>query len=99
MKTPTPVRPDWITKTFAGAVLGLGLSYALVALFAWYGPGGIDAPNKVQFNMWAIAPLWLLFFSLVYLFATGWRALMWYGWANVLLWSFFLACHPAARGA
>lgn len=79
-----PMRPDWWGKTLAGAVLGLALSFALCGLFAWLGPGGIAAPQKVQFVMWLLAPVWMLVFSLVYLCSSAARALLWLGGANLL---------------
>jgi hypothetical protein len=78
------IHPDWWSKTLAGAVLGLTLAFAVCGLFAWWGPGGISAPNKVQFVMWMITPLWLVIFSLVYLFRTGLRAVLWLLAANLL---------------
>jgi len=78
------LEPDWISKTLAGGVLGYGLALALIGLAAWIGPGGIDAANKGQFNMWMITPLWLLFFSTVYLFRSGWQAIAVLGAANVV---------------
>jgi hypothetical protein len=78
------LRPDWWTKTLVGAVLGLTLALGLSGVFAWLGPGGIHAPVKVQFNMWLIAPVWMLSFSLVYLIRTGWLALSYFLMANVL---------------
>ncbi|NRA52519.1 MAG: hypothetical protein HRU23_00040 [Gammaproteobacteria bacterium] len=83
------IQAHWWSKTAIGALLGLLLAYGLVATFAWYGPGGIDAPIKVQFNMWLITPLWLTIFSLVYLFKTGRSALIYLGGANVLCYSIF----------
>jgi len=68
----------------------LTLSYGLVALFAWYGPGGIDAVNKVQVNMWMISPIWLTIFSLVYMFPTGRKAWCWLLLANVLVFGLFV---------
>ena len=68
------IQPDWISKTLAGALLGLGLAVAISGLFAWWGPGGLDAPNKVQFNMWVIPLYWMTVWSLVDLFRTGLRA-------------------------
>ncbi|WP_430461767.1 hypothetical protein ACQUQU_02985 [Thalassolituus sp. LLYu03] len=82
-----PRRPDWWRKTLAGAVGGFLLALSLVGIFAWAGPGGISAPDKVQFNMWMITPLWLLIFSLVYLFRTGNRALFWLTVANLISWT------------
>lgn len=78
------IRPDWGSKTFAGVVLGLGLSLALCGLFAWAGPGGIAAAGKVQFVMWMIAPVWMLIFSLTYLISSGVRAMQYLLAANLL---------------
>jgi len=83
------IQPHWWLKTLAGTVLGLTLAYAIVAIFAWYGPGGINAPVKVQFNMWLITPIWLLVLSLTYLFKTGIKAITYLGAANVALYSLF----------
>lgn len=78
------IQPHWWVKTFAGLILGLSLSYAFVMIFAWYGPGGIDAPVKVQFNMWMISPIWLLILSFTYLFKTGLKAVSYLLLANLL---------------
>lgn len=77
------MKPDWWSKTFAGAFLGGTLALALAGLFAWIGPGGIDAPEKAQFVMWMMAPMWMAVFSTVYLFRTGLRAILCLGGANL----------------
>jgi hypothetical protein len=82
-----PIRADWWSKPFAGAVLGATLAFALAGVFAWIGPDGIAAPDKSQFVMWLIAPLWLTVFGFVWLFRTGIQALLWLGGANLLAWS------------
>jgi hypothetical protein len=79
-----PIRPDWWSKTLVGCVLGWTLALALAGLFAWAGPGGIAAPQKNQFVMWLIAPIWMMVFSLSYLFRSGLSALGWLGAANLL---------------
>jgi hypothetical protein len=84
---PDAIRPDWWSKTFAGAVLGAALALALAGLFAWAGPGGINAREKAQFVMWIMAPLWMAVFSTVYLFRSGRRAVLWLGGANVVAFS------------
>lgn len=84
------IQPHWWTKTLAGLILGLTLAYAVVAIFAWYGPGGIDAPVKVQFNMWLISPIWLLIFSCTYMFKTGLKAISYLLLVNVIVYSIFL---------
>ncbi|MEZ7276463.1 hypothetical protein [Pseudoalteromonas sp. 68 DY56-GL68] len=84
-------QPTWLGKTFAGALLGLALAFILIAFFAWYGPGGIDARDKVQFNMWMIPPLWLSIFSFTYLFNSAKQAWLLLGGLTVLLYiGFFM---------
>ncbi|NQY88527.1 MAG: hypothetical protein HRT51_12440 [Colwellia sp.] len=83
------IQPHWWSKTIAGIILGLTLTYAIVAIFAWHGPGGIDAPVKVQFNMWMIAPIWLLILSFTYLFKTGLKAIVYLGSANMFFYGIF----------
>ncbi|WP_440903700.1 hypothetical protein ACMZOO_12675 [Catenovulum sp. SX2] len=78
------IQPDWWSKTLAGVLLGLTFSFALVGCFAWYGPGGITADSKVQFNMWITPAIWLPIMSFVYLFNNGKQAWMYLGGANVL---------------
>ena len=78
------MKPDWWSKTFAGAFLGGTLALAVAGLFAWLGPGGIDAREKSEFVMWMMAPVWMAVFSTVYLFRTGLRAVLWLGGANMV---------------
>jgi hypothetical protein len=77
VSSTTPIQRDWLLKTLAGVVGGYLLALGLSGLFAWWGPGGIEAASKVQFNMWLIAPIWLAVMSLVYLIRSGWLALVW----------------------
>ena len=78
------LQPDWWTKSLAGFILGFTLALGLVGLFAWFGPGGINADTKVQFNMWMITPIWLLILSFSFLFKTGLRAIGYLGLFNIL---------------
>lgn len=78
------LQPDWWTKSLAGLILGFTLALGLVGLFAWFGPGGIDADTKVQFNMWLITPIWLLILSFSFMFKTGLRAIGYLGLFNIL---------------
>lgn len=79
-----PIQPDWISKILAGGLLGFALAIALSGLFAWLGPGGVNANNKGQFIMWIVPPLWMTFFSLVFLFRTGIRAWITLGTATII---------------
>ncbi|MFC5359346.1 hypothetical protein [Azospirillum himalayense] len=92
--TPTPIRPDWWSKILAGVVLGFALAIALSGLFAWIGPGGPAAVNKLQFIMWLVVPIWLGVFSFSFLFRSGRQAWLWLGCASVLAHTALLA----ARG-
>ena len=83
------IQPHWWLKTSAGLILGLTLSYALIGTFAWYGPGGIDAAVKVQFNMWMISPIWLTILTFSYLFKTGLKAIIYLGSANIIAYAIF----------
>lgn len=85
------IRPDWLSKSLAGTVLGFTLALAIAGIFAWFGPGGLTAPNKYQFVMWMIAPLWFAVLGFTFLFASGVRAWLWLGGANLLLYSGFFA--------
>lgn len=83
------IQPHWWLKTFAGTVFGLTLAYALVGIFAWYGPGGIDAPVKVQFNMWLVCALWLIILTFSYLFKTGVKAITYLLSANIFFYGVY----------
>lgn len=70
-----PLQRDWWLKSVCGTLMGFTLALALSGLWAWWGPGGITAPDKVQFNMWLIAPLWMAVLSCVFFARTGARVL------------------------
>lgn len=80
---PAPIRPDWVSKTLAGLLLGLSLalicSGMLAALLT-----GMPLPVSGQLVMWLVPPIWLSVWSGVYFFASGWRAWAWLGGANLL---------------
>lgn len=97
-RKPLRMQPDWWRKTLAGVLLGFLLALVTTGLFAWAGPGGIAATDKVQFNMWLLTLLWLLIMSLVYLFRSGNQALLWLGGANLLLWPLFLIVRGVMAG-
>lgn len=81
----------WFGKVSAAVVLGYTFSIGLSGLFAWRGPGGIDAGSgKVQFNMWMLAPLWVAVLSVCFLFRSGLRAWLWLTAANVLVFGLLL---------
>ncbi|TLG75092.1 hypothetical protein [Methylocystis sp. B8] len=86
------IRPDWISKTLAGAILGFSLALALAGLFAWLGPGGLGTPNKFQLVMWLVPPIWLTTLSLCFLFTSGTRAWLWLGGANLIAYAGLFAC-------
>ena len=83
------IQPQWWGKTLVGFILGLAIAYGLVAIFTWFGPGGIDAKDKVQFNMWMISPIWLLILSFVYLFKTTKTAFLYLFSTNIAIYSLY----------
>ncbi|MCL1146290.1 hypothetical protein AB4298_01445 [Shewanella sp. 10N.261.52.F9] len=83
------IQPHWWRKSFIALFLGLSFAYGSVALFAWFGPGGIDAPVKVQFNMWMISLIWLPILAGVFLFRSAKSAFITLLGANALVYSIF----------
>jgi len=84
MREKSKIQPDWWSKSLSGAILGLTLALLLSGIFAWAGYGGINAPSKVQFNMWIIPPIWLLILSFTYMFQSGKTAFFWLLGCNFL---------------
>ncbi|WP_076417704.1 hypothetical protein [Colwellia sp. UCD-KL20] len=84
MNTNKKIKPDWLSKSLSGSILGLSLAILLSGIFAWAGYQGITAPNKVQFVMWITSPIWLLILSFTYLFPSGKQAFLWLFSCNIL---------------
>ncbi|MBS1186487.1 MAG: hypothetical protein H6R04_505 [Burkholderiaceae bacterium] len=86
MRPPKPhlIQRDWIAKTSAGLLLGFTLGLGCSGLFAHL---CADMPLSIrsQLAMWMVAPVWLCTLSATYLFASGLRAWLWLGCANLLL--------------
>jgi len=85
------IQAHWWRKSLIGVFMGLSFTYALVGIFAWYGPGGINAPMKVQFNMWIVSPIWLTIMSFSFMFKTAFTAFRTLLIANIIAYSIFLA--------
>jgi len=83
------IQPHWWSKTFAGTIFGFLLAYGFVAIFAWFGPGGLDATGKGQFNMWIVSPIALFVLSFTYLFKTAAKAVMYLLAANIIVYGIF----------
>ncbi|QQX79413.1 hypothetical protein JK628_18060 [Shewanella sp. KX20019] len=77
------IQPHWWGKSLTASFLGLTLAFGLVAIFAWFGPGGIDAAMKVQLNMWLISLIWLPTLALSFLFKTAASAFFYLSLANL----------------
>lgn len=87
------IRRDYWAKASAGALLGLGLALSLVGLYAYLGPGGIDAPTARYSLMRHLeAFVWILVFGFSFLFRSGWGAWAWLGAANVIAFAGLFAC-------
>ncbi|MCW3173125.1 DUF2070 family protein [Shewanella subflava] len=83
------IQPHWWSKTLVAIVMGLTLSYGIVAIFAWFGPGGISAPMKVQLNMWLISAIWLPILAFIYLFKSTKSAFISMALINTLIYLIF----------
>lgn len=76
------IRRDWVSKTLAGALLGLtfalGSSGLLLLALQDAAPGA-----RAQLAMWLVPPVWLGILSGSFLFRSGPRAWWWLGAANL----------------
>ncbi|UPG85724.1 hypothetical protein L2Y94_20925 [Luteibacter aegosomatis] len=70
-----------LAKTFAGIVLGLPLSLAMISLAIWIWPGSSEAV-VIPFYV-AFFPLWVAVMAATYLFRSGVRAWAWLAVANM----------------
>lgn len=88
--TKRPIRPDWISKTLAGVLLGgllaFGASGVLSQLLQ-----PMPLPTLGQLVMWSVAPVWLGICSGVYFFTSGLRAWLWLGAATLLTYTAWYA--------
>ena len=76
---PSDFRNDWWGKASAGAILGLGLALSLIGLYAYLGPGGINAPGG-RYSLMRYLEVFILIsvFGFCFLFRSGraaWAAL------------------------
>lgn len=78
------IRRDWLSKSLAGSLLGLCLSFGCSGLLD-LALRSLPLPLRAQFTMWAIAPVWLACLSASFLFASGARAWRWLWFANLLV--------------
>lgn len=86
-------RADLWGKASAGAILGLGLALSLVGIYAYLGPGGIDAPTGRFYLMRHLeAFVWIMVFGFCFLFRSGRAAWAWLGAANLITYAALFAC-------
>ena len=91
-RKPAPIRPDWISKTLAGLLLGLGLAIGCTGMLATL-LAHTPLAVRGQLVMWLFPPIWLGTLSLVYFFSSGLRAWAWLGLGNVLILSAWWLVH------
>ncbi|WP_063454277.1 hypothetical protein [Acinetobacter johnsonii] len=78
------IQPDWWTKSFAGAVLGLSLAFALAALITMWGLQSEYRSLAPQLGMWSIPWIWLPLFFVAYFIPRGWQSNVIYLFFNVV---------------
>lgn len=81
---PVPIQRDWVSKTLAGALLGLALALGASGVFSQLN-AGMPLPVRGQLAMWMVAPVWLGTLGCVYFFQSGLRAWLWLAGANLLI--------------
>ena len=78
------IQPDWWTKSFAGAVLGFSLAFALAALITMWGLQSEYRSLAPQLGMWSIPWIWLPFFFVAYFIPRGWQSIVIYLFFNIV---------------
>ncbi len=78
------IQPDWWMKSFAGAVLGLSLAFALAALITMWGLQSEYRSLAPQLGMWSIPWIWLPLFFVAYFIPRGWQSIVIYLFFNVV---------------
>ena len=91
-KHQNKIKPDWWSKSLASVLLGLLLSYGIIAIFAWFGPDNLNQALsserllwRTQFNMWLVTPIWLCIIAFSFLFQSGKHAWLKLGLANLVV--------------
>lgn len=87
-RKPGPIRPDWVSKTLAGLLLGFSLSLVAAGVLMTL-LRGMPLPVSGQLAMWLVPPVWLGVLSFVYFFSSGLRAWAWLLGANALALGFW----------
>jgi hypothetical protein len=69
------------------------LALSLVGLYAYLGPGGIDAPGgRYSLMRYLEVFVWILVFGFCFLFRSGRAAWAWLGAANLIAFAALFAC-------
>lgn len=97
-KKVNPIKPDWWLKTLAGFLFGFVIALSVSGIFTWLSPGGLEADSKVQFNMWLIPFIWMPILSLVYLFQTGRRAILYLASLSMLTYILLIVVKQVMAG-
>lgn len=88
----TAFRADWLGKSLAGLLLGLGLAVACSGLFVHLAPD--NAPElsmKFPVASYLLLAIWTLVIALVFLFRTAACAWLWLGMTNLLAFALLAA--------
>jgi hypothetical protein len=90
-----PIRPDWVSKTLAGLLLGGLLAFGASGVLSHL-LQPMPRPTMGQLVMWSVAPVWLGICSGVYFFTSGLRAWLWLGAATLLTYAAWYALRQSA---
>lgn len=79
---------DWFGKVSAGLILGFLLSVGITGLIVKFGIGNVHVFSiQGQFLMWILSPIWVVTFSLCFLYESTIKAWIWLGGLNAVIWA------------
>lgn len=86
------IRPDWVSKSLAGLLLGAAIAIGVSGLLTLALTATEVPPSlRNQLAMWSAMPVWMTVLGGCFLFRSGLRAWLWLGGASALFWgAFFL---------
>lgn len=98
-KTPSPrIRNDWVSKSLAGAILGLALGLAASGILNHWAMA-IPFSTRLQLAMWIVPPVWMGVLGGVFFFRSGLRAWAWLGLATLVSYATMFAIRYLGAGS
>lgn len=84
------IQADWLSKSIAGWVLGLGLSIACASLITLWGLNHLNKALAPQVGMWSVPWIYLPLVFIAYFIPKGWQAILIYSALNAIAYGILL---------